>query len=294
MVALLLGFHVAPEDRIDPGARDDAAVLRFFDLRAGYGDDLRHVDAAFVEQAADDGQILDIDRPHDVALVHGVDVVDLDADVARGMLAREGVQLGTLEHGHLPLGLGTHRKVHFARREAAHHLDAGLEVLLLVAEHEVVIRGQRRGVEGGNENGLRRVVRVGDDAVGPLHDHRPEAGTEQQFDNLLAGRFLEVGLGELLVALRGIRRYGYGEHLALLPAVDGSNRPADRRREEDTLAVLVEEQRRTGFHLIAYLNQQLGSHAFEIERREGILRSLRRVGQRLLSLSPEIDVETLA
>ena len=83
-----------------------------------------------------------------------------------GCLPAKVCSSAPLEHGHLPLGLGTHREVHFARREAAHHLDAGLEILLLVAEHEVVIRGQRRGVEGGNENGLRRVVRVGDDAIG--------------------------------------------------------------------------------------------------------------------------------
>lgn len=247
-----------------------------------------------VEQTADDRQILNVDRPHDFALVHGVDVVDLHADVADGVLAREGMRLGALERSHLPLGLGAHRKMHLARSEFAHYVDTGLEVLLLGAQDVVVVRSQRRGIEGGDEDRFRRVVRVGDNAVGSLHDHGPETRLEQQLDNLLAGSLLQIGLRELLVALYGGGRHGHGENLALLAAVDGRNRTADGRREEDALAVLVEEQRRTGFHLIAHLNQQLGSHALEIKRREGILRSQRRVGQRLLSLSPEIDVETLA
>lgn len=78
-------------------------------------------------------QILNVDRPHDFALVHGVDVVDLHADVADGVLAREGMRLGALERSHLPLGLGAHRKMHLARSEFAHYVDTGLEVLLLGA-----------------------------------------------------------------------------------------------------------------------------------------------------------------
>ena len=217
-------------------------------------------------------------------------MVDLHADVAHGMFAREGVQLDALERRHPSLGLGAHRQVHLARREAAHHLDAGLEVLLLVAEHEVVIRGQRRGGEAGDEDRLRRVVRVGDDAVGSLHDHRPEARTQQQFDDLFARSGAEVDLAELLVALPAVGGHRHREHLALLAAIDRRHRAADGRREEDPLVVLVEEQRRTGLHLIAHLNQQLGCHALEIEGREGVLRSLRRIGEQLPGFTRQIDV----
>lgn len=249
-----------------------------------------HVHTALVHQTADDGQILDIDRPDDVALVDRIDVVDLHADVAHGVLAGERVQLDALQLGHAALGLGAHREVHLARREPAHQLDAGLQVPLLVAEDEVVVRSERRGVEGGDEDGLRRVVRVGDDAVGSLHDHRPEARTQQQFDDLLARSLLQVGLLELLVALNGVGGHRHGEHLALLSAVDGGHLAADGRREEDALVVLVEEQRRSGLHLISHLNQQLGRHTLEIEGREGILRRQRRFGQRLLGLARQIDV----
>ena len=247
-------------------------------------------DAAFVEQAADDGQILDVDRPHHFALVHRVHVVDLHADVADGVFARKGVEFGALERGHLPFGLGAHREMHLARSEFAHHVDTRLEVLLLGFQHEIVIRGQRRGVEGGDEDRFRRVAGVGDDAVRALHDHRPKARPEQQGDDLLARSRPEVGLLKLLVLLGGVGSHRHGEDLALLSAVDGGHRTADGRREEHAFVVLVEEQRRAGFHPIALLNQQLGSHALEIEGREGILRSLRRVRERLLGFAHQIDV----
>ena len=174
--------------------------------------------------------------------------------------------------------------MHLARSEFAHHVDTRLEVLLLGFQHEIVIRGQRRGVEGGDEDRFRRVAGVGDDAVRALHDHRPKARPEQQGDDLLARSRPEVGLLKLLVLLGGVGSHRHGEDLALLSAVDGSHRTADGRREEHAFVVLVEEQRRAGFHPIALLNQQLGSHALEIEGREGILRSLRRVRERLLGL----------
>ncbi len=228
----------------------------------------------------------DVDRPHHLALVHGVDVVDLHADVADGMLAGEGVHLGTSERRHLPFGLGAHREVHLAGREFTHHVDTRLKVLLLGFQDVVVVRGQRRRVERGDEDRFRRVVGIGDDAVGPLHDHRPEARPKQQFDDLLARSRFQIGLCELLVLLRGVGGYRHAENLALLTAIDGGHRAADGRREEDALVGLVEEQRRTGFHLIALLNQQLGSHALEIEGREGILRSQRRFRERLLGVCP--------
>jgi len=282
-VALLLSLHVALDQGVDLRAAHHADVLRTLDLRTGHGDDLRHVDAAFVEQAADDGQILDVDRPHHFALVHRVHVVDLHADVADGVFARKGVEFGALERGHLPFGLGAHREMHLARSEFAHHVDTRLEVLLFGFQHEIVIRGQRRGVEGGDEDRFRRVAGVGDDAVRALHDHRPKARPEQQGDDLLARSRPEVGLLKLLVLLGGVGSHRHGEDLALLSAVDGG-------REEHAFVVLVEEQRRAGFHPIALLNQQLGSHALEIEGREGILRSLRRVRERLLGFAHQIDV----
>lgn len=218
-----------------------------------------------VDQAADDGYILDVHRPDDVALVHGVDVVDLHADVAHGVLAREGMRLDALQRSHGAFGSGAHREVHLARREPAQQVDTRLQVLLLGLQHEVVVRGQRRGVERRDEDRLRRVVGRGDDAVGALNNHRPETRMQQQLDDLLARRLLKIGLRELLVALHGVGRDRHGENPAFLAAVYGRHLAADGRREENALVVLVEEQRRTGLHLITHLNQQLGSHALEIE-----------------------------
>ena len=164
------------------------------------------IDTAFVEQAADDGQVLMLTVHTTSPLFTGVHMVDLHADIADGVFARKGVEFGALERGHLPFGLGAHREVHLARSEPAHHVDTRLEVLLFGFQHEIVVRGQRRGVEGGDEDRFRRVAGVGDDAVRALHDHRPETRPEQQGDDLLARSRPEVGLLKLLVLLGGVGR----------------------------------------------------------------------------------------
>ncbi len=245
-------------------------------------------------QSANNSQILHIDRPYDLTFIDRVDVVDLHTDIASRMFAGKRMQFDTFEFGHTPLCTGAHRKVHLATGKFSQNLDTGLQVLLLIAQHEVVIGSQWGRIERRHEDGFRRIGRIGDDAVGTLHKHRPQTGVQQQLDQFVAQNRRQVGLGELLKTRLGIGRNGHGKHLALFAAVDGSHRTADRRSEKDALVVLVEEQRRTGFHTIALLHQKFGSNALEIERRKSILRSDRSIGRRCTGLALQIDVETLA
>ena len=210
------------------------------------------------------------------------------------MLARKAVQFGACQRRHVALGLGAHRQMHLARRELAQHLDSGLQVVFLLAKHEVVVRGQRRRIERRNKDCPGRVRRVGDDAVGALHDHRPQAAAQQQFHNFLARGRTEVRTSELFRPTFAVGGHRHGEHLAFFAAVDGRHTAAHRRGEKYALVVLVEEQRRTRLHLIARLDQQLGGHALEIEGRNRILRSPRRIGHGRLRFPLQIDVETLA
>ncbi len=161
-------------------------------------------------------------------------------------------------------------------------------------QREVVVGGQGCRVERRDEHGFRRVVGVGDHAVGALHDHRPQSRAEQQLHDLLARRAAHVELRELLVLSVGIGRHGHGEHLALLAAIDGRHRTPDGRSKQDALVALAEEQRRTRLHPVAGLHQQFGSHTLEIEGRHSVLGGRRRFGQLLGGAAPEIDVETLA
>ena len=294
MVSGLLRPHVVPQNRSHGSSRDDAAVAGFEHLRSGHGDDAAHIDAAVVEQAADDGEVLHVYRPDDLALIDGVDVVDLHAHVARGVLAREFVDFSPLKRRHLALAAGPHREVHLARGEATHDVDTGLEVFPFAPQHEVVIGGQGRGIERRNEYGLRNVVRVGNDAIGTLHDHGPQARTQQLPDDLLPCGGFQIDRRELLVSLGRIGLDGHVEHFAFLSAIDRRHRAADRRGKEHPLVVLIEEQRRACLHPVTDLNQQLGRHALEVERRDGVLPSHRQIDELLGSLSQKIDVETLA
>ena len=183
-----LRFDVPADDRTDRGAVDDAAVLRLGHFRTGHGDHLRAIDLARREETADRGQILHVDRPDHLALVHGIDVVDLHADVARGMFAGKSVQLDAFERSGFAFGTRTERNVHFACREFLQYLHAPLQGGLFAREREVVVRRQRRRVECRNENRFGRIVGIGDNTVGALNNHRPQAGLQQKSDDLVAGR----------------------------------------------------------------------------------------------------------
>ncbi len=250
------------------------------------------VDLAAEEQTADGRNVLNGYRPHLVALGDGIDAVDLHTHVAHGVLALESVHLDALHRRHLALGLGAHRKVHLAVGELAQHFETLLQVGLLAFQREVHVGGQGGRIERRHENRLGSVVGIGDDAVRTLLNHRPQTRFEQHLDNLRTIRLAQIELRELLVLLLGVGSHRDVENLALLTAIHGRHGTADRRSEKHAAVVLIEEQRRTDLYLVARLHQQLGSHALEIQRRNGVLARRRHFDQRLGSLSLKIDVET--
>ena len=288
------GLQVVLKHRSHRSTVDKPVVLGIFHLGACDRDDFGSIDAPFVQQAADDGQILNIHRPHPLVLVDRIDVMNLNAYITYRMLACKRVDFGPFQRCHFALRTGTHAQMDLTRSELAHRFDTRFEVPLLTGQHEIVIRSQRCGIERRNENGLRCVARIGDDTVRPLDNHGPKPRLEQKIDNLFAGSGLHIQLGKLFVHLGRIGLDRHVENATLLTAIDRRNRTADGRGENHPFVVLVEEQRGTRLDPVAGFHQQLGRHTLEIERRHSVLGSERQFDQLLHGLTLKIDVETFA
>ena len=108
------------------------------------------------EQATDQQHILQCHGPHHFTLVDGSHVVDLHTYVARRVRSIEGVEhdVAGLEHfGRC--GTGAHAHVHLAFGELRQGVESGLQIIAVVAHHEVEVRGHGRAVEGAHKDGLR-------------------------------------------------------------------------------------------------------------------------------------------
>ena len=77
-----VGLDIIAEDLTDLCTDLYAGISRLFHLAAGDGDSAGHVDITGVEQMAEEDDGSGVDGPHHFALVDGVDIVNLNPDVA--------------------------------------------------------------------------------------------------------------------------------------------------------------------------------------------------------------------
>ena len=88
-----VGLDIIAEHLADLCANLYAGISRLFHLAAGNGDGTGHVDITGVEQMAEEDDGCGVDGPHHFALVDGVDIVNLNPDVARRTRTVEDVDV---------------------------------------------------------------------------------------------------------------------------------------------------------------------------------------------------------
>ena len=166
-----------------------------------------------------------------------------------------------------------------------------LQAFRFVGQRELVIGSQRRGVKSGNEHGLRRVCRDGDDVVWPLSDDGPNAAFQQFFDDCLPREFVHVGGSEIFVLDFLVRFHYHFQQLPPFPAVDAFHCSANWCREFDFRHVLVEEQRVACLYLVACLHSKSGREGAEVCGHHSVEIARLRGGDFLLRLSVQLDIK---
>ena len=154
--------------------------------------------------------------------------------------------------------------MHAAVGEERERLDAGLHVLGLIAEGEVVVGREGGGAERGDEDGLGPGLRIREDAVGPLDDGREETAPQEQVLEAVCSKGVGVLHAEIDVLLLRVGLDDDGEELALVAPVDPADRTAYRRGNEDGRPGLVGEDGGAGEHPVAFPDQQPRRETVEI------------------------------
>ena len=154
-------------------------------------------------------------------------------------------------------GTGAHREVHLCLGQALHCGCDPFAGRPRGPASEVVVGGQGCRVERRDEHGFRRVVGVGDHAVGalPIIGHSPERAAAH---DLLARRAAHVELRESSYCRSASGVTVTGESTCASPRLTAATVPPDGRSKQDALVALAEEQRRTRLHPVAGLHQQFG------------------------------------
>ncbi len=206
-------------------------------------------------------------------------MVNLNAHVPGRMRPVERAHFHAFHPIQHPGCSGFQTQVDFPQRQLRQHGETGIQIIQLFLQYVIHIGSQRRRIESGNENGFRRLSRIGDDSVRTLNDHRPQTGTQQRRSDVFLVGGLFGGNLERLVNLFGGRSDHHVEDLTLIPAVYGGHLPADRRGEQHLRTVLVVKQRRSGLHDVVHPNQHLRDDPLEIVRFQRIGMYQRQPGQ---------------
>ena len=159
--------------------------------------------------------------------------------------------------------------MHAAGGQLAEDVDAGLDVGNVGGQRVIIIRGERGGVEGGDEQGFRGQLRIGDDAVGALDEGNPEAALEEQVPDLGAlerGDLLRTEIDGFLFA---VGLHEDGEQFALLAADDLLHGAADRRGEQDPGAGFVCHDGRAREDAVTFFHEQPGQEPLEVRGLDG-------------------------
>ena len=245
---------------------------------------------------AEPREVLHAQRVGDLARLQRPDPRDVRADETRRVRALEVVHLDALQVAQVALVVAgrAQGEVDPVLGQLLQQLDAGLQVRLATLHRERRVAGQRRAVHAVHEDRRRLLLGAHDLADRSLPQQRPQAGV---LDRLHDRGAVALGLrqfGELFLAT--LRR-GVPDHDAQQepPFAELDLRDlAGRWRAPDEIAVeLVEEQRLTGLHQVAFLDQRLRLDADELGGLDG---DGRRFGSGLqLRLGPpgEREVEAL-
>ena len=220
-------------------------------------------------------------------------MADLHADIARRMLAREAVQLGPADAGEGRIGLRRVKpEVDLAVRELGEGVHAGLGGLELAFEAEMAVRSERRGAESGDEDVARADVRIGDDAVRPLDQERPQAALEQGLPDLSGVHRSDFPDAEIDMGLTVAGFDEDGEELALVAPHDRLDRAADRGGQEDVGVLLVRHDGGAAEHGIAFLDQQSGQEALDVRGLDGYDARRDRLGDTEFRFTRDRDGQT--
>ena len=249
-------------------AGEEVGIGAFDGRRAAHRHLAAEVEPAGAQQRADGRKALEAHRPHDAAFRDRAHMAYLHAHVACGMPAFKDMENDALELGERGdrAVCRVEAYVDAAFGEEVQGVGAGLDVRHAVAERELRAGREGSGVEGGYEDGPGLHRRVGDDAVRPLEDERPEAAFEDGSFHRCGIEFPGVLRAEFEILLPDVRLDEYGEELALFPAHNLPDCSADRRRDENLRILLVGQDRGAAEDGIALLDEQTRDQSREVCR----------------------------
>ena len=214
-----------------------------------------------IHQAADEEHNRRItDGPHHLTLVHWIKMVHLYTDIA--------CRTGTVEHGDLGI---LHRLQGRPRANAQIDLgnlrqssDACLEVLLLSFHLSLEVTGQGLVTKSRDEDGFRKYRRIGRDCIGQLVDISEDTSLQQCIDHSLAIKLRQVFTAEVYIRLLLVGFHLHAEHLSTFTTLDSRHAATHWRGKLHLGILLVHEQGIPRPDSIAFLDQDLRSHSFEV------------------------------
>ena len=195
-------------------------------------------------------------------------MADLDANVARRVLAAEAVEFHSLKLAERGF-VGVHADVDASFGEFRKRGRAGLQRGFFTGEDEVRVGGEGRGREAGDKDGLRPGRRVREDPVRALDQRRPEAAREERLPDFLRGEFLRVQNAEIDGSLRRVGLDQDREQFPLVTADDRLHRTAHGRGQEDVRVLLVRQDGGAGKHGVTLADQEPRKEALEVGGLDG-------------------------
>ena len=285
--------NLTVENRFERRSDECIDIGRRFHLAACNGDRARQIDSTLVEQPTEENHRRRLDHPHDFALVHGVEMVHLNAHVACRTRTVENRNFHVLRIQQCVGGLlRTHAEIGF--RHLRQRRQTRLPVVFLTCQFKLEVAGQRLVAQSRDENRLRRVGRVRHHRVGQLVDVTEQSGLQQHILHVLARQRVHILLAELRKILLLVGLHLHAKHLATLAALHRRHHTAHRRSKLHLRAVLIDEQRLSSLDAVVLAHHHLRRDAREVIRHERKLRTLPDAQLPLLGLASQLNVQAFA
>ena len=155
--ASMLIRQLATKNRLNRSTCHYAIVLRLCHARTCNCNYAREINLTCEEQTTENYDILNIQGPNLLALVDWVDVVNLNAYIARRVLTLECVQLYTLNLWLLTTSVV--REMYLTIGQTAQYIKSLLQRLLLISKSKVIVGCERCAVECRHKESLWFVAR---------------------------------------------------------------------------------------------------------------------------------------
>ena len=284
------GLQVALHEVGHGRSHDGFDVAGLVDAPARQRDAARQVQAARAQQPACEDGFFGPERPYRLALVDGVDVVNLHAYVAARVRPVERVDAAALcgdKGGALLPGADAQAHGGYLREGQ----QACLEVVFASFYDKREVGGQRHFAERRYEDAFGAVGGRWHHVVRALAEIGKEPCLKQQFRHLPAVGRARVEGAKVDALLRFVCLDFDTQQFAALTPHDGFHRAACRRRHVDGFRGLVREQRTAGQHVLAFLHEETHRHAVEVVRADGAaLRASRRAQrERGFAFQPQVQ-----